>query len=101
MAQHKTQGNRTQLNTLTAARKALTLDDVRLIGQLAQFLETMIAEHPEEVKEHFFSAWMRATCEEVEDGTRKVGSTSAQMLEFYLTMVEGLHHRITEAQVQE
>ena len=45
-------GNKTQLNTLTAARKA-------------------------------------------EAGTRK-GSTTAQMLEFYAMMANGMRHRITE-----
>lgn len=97
MAQHKNQGNRTELNTLTAARKALTIDDVRFVGQLAKFMETMIAEHPAEVVEHFFSAWMRATCIEVDEGTRLLGSSTQHMLDFYATMAEGLRVRIAEA----
>lgn len=97
MAQHSNKGSRTQLNTLTAARKALTLDDLTTIRMMARFLETMIAEHPAEVVEHMFSSWMRATCIEAEEGTRK-GSTTAQMLEFYSDMAEGLRQRITEAQ---
>lgn len=87
-----------QLNTLTAARKALTLDDLRLINDMTKFLKTMITEHPQEVVDHFFTPWMRATCAEVDDGTRPLGSSTAAMLEFYSMMAEGLRARLTEAQ---
>lgn len=96
----KNNGNRTQLNTLTAARKALTLDDLRFIGDLAKFFEVMLQKHPAEVVEHFFDAWLRAKCIEVDEGIRQGSSTKA-MLDFYGIMAEGLRTRIAEAQVQE
>lgn len=96
MAAQTKAGNRTQLNTLTAARRALCLDDLRMISDLTKFLEVMIAEHPEEVVEHFFGSWLRATCIEVDEGTRK-GSSTANMLKFYADQADGLRHRIAEA----
>lgn len=98
MAQHKNKGNRTELNTLTKARAAMSIDDVRLVGQLAKFLEVMIEKEPNMVTLHFFSAWMRATCSEVDDGTRPLGSSTKQMLDFYKLMAESLRTRVAEAQ---
>ena len=96
----KNNGNKAERNTLTAARKELVADDLCLIGDLTKFLEVMIASHPEEVVEHFFGAWMRATCIEVDEGKRKGSSTQA-MLNHYAVMAESLRNRVVFAQLEE
>lgn len=101
MAQQKNQGTRHELNTLIAARRALDLDDLRFIGQLADFLITMIDEAPSEVTQHFFTAWMRAQCAEVDDGTRPRGSSTQQMLDYYKMVAEDLRDRVAHAPTPE
>lgn len=85
---------RRNLNTLTAARRELTLDDLRMIGELADFLVAAIERHPNMVTEEFFSPWMRTMCSEVDVGTRPIGSSTQQMLDFYKDQAGALADRI-------
>lgn len=85
---------RRQLNQLTAARKELDLDDLRFIGQLADFFQAAIDKHPNLVVEDFFGKYLQRSCALVDSGTNQ-GSSTANMLQFYKDKADSLADRIT------
>lgn len=84
---------RREFNTLTAARKQLTMDEQRTIGLNADAVIQLINEHPEIAAKVLFSKWMKDTCAEVDRGERQ-GSGTQAMLDFYKMQAEGVAHRI-------
>lgn len=84
---------RRQLNTLTAARKELSIDDLRFIGQLADFFQIVIDKHPNLVVEDFFGKYMRQSCALVDTGINP-GSSTESMLQFYKYQADSLAERI-------
>lgn len=85
---------RRQINTLTAARKELSLDDLHFIGQLADFFQAAVDRHPDMVVEDFFGKYLKRLCDLVDTGINQGPSTS-QMLQFYKDQAESLADRIT------